>query len=177
MNSEQPPGGQWEYPSQPDGPYGRAPSQRGPYGQEPPADPYPAQRWRPPPPLRKSWPRRHKIWSAVLTTIGVLVVIGIVGAIFSPPKSKPTAGVSSLSASTKVSSSPATSPAPVLSLDPLKPLSGSSVSAQVTALISPVDGCTCQVQPVGRHNTGLTWMDACRLSRSSVDSGLGSFTP
>lgn len=49
MNSEQPPGGWPEYPAQPDGPYGRAPSQRGLYDQEPPADPYPPQRWQPPP--------------------------------------------------------------------------------------------------------------------------------
>src|SRR6266571_3303498 len=52
-------------------------------------------------------------------------------------------------------------------------LSGLSVSAQVTALISPVGICTYQVQPLGRDNRGLTWVDACRLLRSSVDLGLG----
>jgi len=51
-------------------------------------------------------------------------------------------------------------------------ISGLSVSAQVTAPISPVGICTYQVQPLGRDNRGLTWVDADLLLRSSVDSGL-----
>jgi len=48
-----------------------------------------------------------------------------------------------------------------------------SVFAQVTALISPVGICTCQVHPLGRDNRDLTWADARRPPRSSADSGLG----
>ena len=46
-----------------------------------------------------------------------------------------------------------------------------SVFAQVTALISPVGICTYKVHPLGRDNRDLTWADACRSPRSSVDSG------
>jgi len=40
-------------------------------------------RWQPPPPQppRKSWPARHKAWSAIISVGGVLVVLAVIGAV------------------------------------------------------------------------------------------------
>jgi len=87
----------------------------------------PTQAWQPPPqPPRKSWPARHKAWMAIISVVGVLVVLGVIGTIAGPPKSTPTASVGTIPAS--VSSSPTPSPTPS---PPQAPLTG---TASVTRL-------------------------------------------
>jgi len=49
------------------------------HGQPPPYA-YPPPGWQPPPPPKRSWPARHKI----LTGIGVVVALGIIGGLFAP---------------------------------------------------------------------------------------------
>ena len=49
---------------------------------------YPSPGLQPPSPQppRKSWPARHKVWTAVLGLLGIFVVLGVIGAIAGPPK-------------------------------------------------------------------------------------------
>ena len=37
-------------------------------------------------PGHKPWPSRHKIWTAILSAVGLVVILGIAGAIAGPPK-------------------------------------------------------------------------------------------
>jgi hypothetical protein len=106
----------------------------------PPEQPPQAQggpSWQPPggagqpplPPLlppRKSWPARHKVWTAVIGVVGVLVVLGVIGTVAGPEK--PTASVGALPASTKVSSSPTPSPTPTNSPPPARLTSTASLT-------------------------------------------------
>ena len=66
--AQQPPNGSWP-PGSPYQPQGYPP--QGPY---PPQPPYQQ-------PPRKSWPRRHKVLTAFLAIVGLIVVIGIASAI------------------------------------------------------------------------------------------------
>src|SRR5438552_16738698 len=79
--------------------------------------------WQPPPPQppRKSWPARHKVWTAIIGVVGVLVGLGVIGTVAGPPKSTPTASVGTPPAS----SSPAPSPTPTTS-PPAAPLTSTS---------------------------------------------------
>jgi hypothetical protein len=73
----------------------------------------------PPQPPRKSWPARHKVWTAVLGIVGVLIVLMIIGAVAGSPQSKP-AGSSPvpLHTSTAAISSSTPSPTPTASPPP-----------------------------------------------------------
>src|SRR5262249_38304509 len=71
--------------------------------------------WQPPPPQlpRKSWPARHKVWTAIIGVVGVFVVLWVIGSVAGSPKSTPTASVGTPSASTRAPSpTPTTSPPP-----------------------------------------------------------------
>jgi hypothetical protein len=64
-------------------------------------------------PGRKPWPIRHKIWTtAILSAIGLVVILGIAGAIAGPPKatSPVSAQTPNESPSPQATRSPATSP-------------------------------------------------------------------
>jgi hypothetical protein len=88
----------------------------------------PSPGWQPPSPQppRKSWPARHKVWTAVLGILGIFVVLGVIGAIAGSPKSKPTASAGTISAST--ASSPTPSPTPTVSPPPAPLTSTASVT-------------------------------------------------
>jgi hypothetical protein len=70
--------------------------------------------WQPPPPQppRKSWPARHKVWTAIIGVVGVVVVLDVIGSVAGSPKSTPTASVSTGSSSPAPSPTPTTSPPP-----------------------------------------------------------------
>lgn len=108
-----------------------------PPGQPPPGPGGPS--WQPPPPQppRKSWPARHKVWTAIIGVVGVLVILGVIGTVAGPPKSKPTASVGTPSAS----SSPAPSPTPTTSPPPAPLTSTASVTRK-----HPRTGTTVGVQ-------------------------------
>jgi hypothetical protein len=79
---------------------------------------HPSPGWQPPQPQppRKSWPARHKVWTAIIGAVGVLVVLTIIGAVVGSPKPKPTDSAGTLPAPT--SSSPTPSPTPTTSPPP-----------------------------------------------------------
>jgi Protein of unknown function (DUF732) len=80
--------------------------------------PGPPPQWQPPqppqPPPRKSWPARHKVWTAIFSVVGLFVVLGIIGAIVGNPKSAGNATGPTGSPSAQVASS--TLPSPVATL-------------------------------------------------------------
>lgn len=108
-----------------------------PPGQPPPGPGGPS--WQPPPPQppRKSWPARHKVWTAIIGVVGVLMVLGVIGTVAGPPKSKPTASMGTPPAS----SSPAPSPTPTTSPPPAPLTSTASVTRK-----HPMTGTTVGVQ-------------------------------
>ncbi len=74
---------------------------------------YPSPGWQPPPAQpRKSWPARHKAWTAVLGILGIFVVLGVIGAIAGPPKPKLTASAGAIPASTSSSPTPTPTTSP-----------------------------------------------------------------
>ncbi len=109
--------------------------------------------WRPPPPQppRKSWPRRHKIWSVVLTTIGVLVAMGVVGAIISPPKSSSaSANVAAVSTTAPAASTTSSAPAPA----PVPSPSGNITGSCDVSLSDSIYGQNYLTASVTATNTG-----------------------
>lgn len=78
--------------------------QQGPWPQNPPQqyppqyDPQGPQQWGPPaqPPRRRSWPRRHKILSALIATAAVLIILVVLVAVAAnkPPGIAPPAATS-----------------------------------------------------------------------------------
>jgi hypothetical protein len=106
--------------------------------QQPPTLP-PRPPQQPPPlqPPRKSWPARHKVWTAIIGVVGVLVVLVVIGSVAGSPKSTPTASVSTPPAS----SSPAPSPTPTTSPPPPPLTSTASVTRK-----HPKTGSTVGVQ-------------------------------
>jgi hypothetical protein len=97
--------------------------------------------WQPPPPQppRKSWPARHKVWTAIIGVVVVLVVLGVIGTVAGPPNSKPTASVSTPPASSSPAPSPTTSPPPApltstASVTRKHPKTGTTVGVHVSTL-------------------------------------------
>jgi hypothetical protein len=70
--------------------------------------------WQPPasPAPRRSWPARHKAWTAAIGILGVFVILGVIGSIAGPPKPAPTANVGTLPVSASSSPAPAPTPSP-----------------------------------------------------------------
>jgi len=123
MSTDPPPG--WQHPGFQQPPPPSPPEHPSPGWQQPPPG-YPSPGWQqpspgwqapqPPPAPRKSWPARHKAWTSVFAVVGVLVVLGIIGAIVGPPKSQPasrTQAAASTTAPAAAATSAAPTPAPV----------------------------------------------------------------
>jgi hypothetical protein len=96
-----------------------------------------APSWQPPPPQppRKGWPARHKVWTAIIGAVGVLVVLVVIGSVAGSPESTPTASVSTPPAAP--SPTPTTSPPPApltgtASVTRKHPKTGSTVGVQVS---------------------------------------------
>ena len=95
--------------------------------QQPPTlPPRPPQQPPPPQPPRKSWPARHKVWTAIISVVGVLVVLGVIGSVAGSPKPKPATGEGTPTEATSVSNSPAPSPTPTTS-PPAAPLTSTAL--------------------------------------------------
>src|SRR5215475_6253990 len=126
--------------------------------------------WPPPQPPRKSWPTRHKVWTAIIGVVGVFVVLVVIGSVAGSPKSTPTASVGTPSASTRAPSpTPTTSPpaAPLTSTASVTrkhPRTGSTVGVRV----STAPGA--QITVVAHFETG----DREKAARADA-SGLHTF--
>jgi hypothetical protein len=121
-SAQQPPSGpggpSWQPPTRPGGPSGLPPLL--------------------PQPPRKSWPARHKVWTAIIGAVGVFVVFGVIGSVAGSPKPTPTTGVGTVSSSPAPSPTPTTSPPPPLtstaSVTREHPKTGTTVGVHVSTL-------------------------------------------
>jgi len=136
---------------------------------------HPSPGWQPPAPqlARKSWPARHKVWTAIISAGGVFVVLGAIGAAVGSPEPKPAASAGTIPASS--SSSPTPSPAPAAS--PLRPpLTGTATVTRKHPRTGTKVGVSVVTAPGARITVVVHFETGNREKTARADStGLHTF--